>query len=200
MTEIRTFDTGATRNLDVTRDDPEGFLSPIVIDRYSKYMSKNRLQADGSVRDSDNWQKGIPLSAYMKGMWRHFLHLWTRHRGWKVTDPGAAADIEEDLCAIIFNTQGYLFEILREKYAAICKKPAPVGVPGDYSWLQCESQWPDSKHEAHVWTLDGTEYYCSPESPGSREYPWLKCNQWLMRSYEHGEHVWEYEGTLYYCS
>lgn len=113
---IRKFETGATRNVDETRDDPEGFMSPIVIDRFNQYMSKNRHQADGSVRDSDNWQKGIPLEAYIKGLWRHMLHAWSRHRGWKVTDPGAAATLEDDLCAILFNTQGYLHEILKDKY------------------------------------------------------------------------------------
>lgn len=114
--EIRKFDTGATRNIDADREDPEGFLSPIVMDRFCEYMSKHRLQADGSLRESDNWQKGIPLKAYMKGLMRHVKHLWTRHRGFKVTDPKAGVDIEEDLCAIIFNAQGYLHEIIKERY------------------------------------------------------------------------------------
>jgi hypothetical protein len=115
VTEIRKFETGATRSADTTRDDPEGYLSPLVIDRYSQYMTKHRLQPDGSVRDSDNWQKGMPFSSYMKGMWRHFLHLWTRHRGWNVRDPLAAADREEDLCAILFNAQGYLHELIKQR-------------------------------------------------------------------------------------
>lgn len=112
---IRSFDTGATRSSETGRYDPEGFLSPLVIERFCEYMNKNRSQADGSTRDSDNWQKGIPLAAYIKGMWRHFLHLWTRHRGHVVRDPKAAQDIEEDLCAILFNAQGYLHEILKAK-------------------------------------------------------------------------------------
>lgn len=114
-TLLREFDTGATRSLDDLRIDPEGFLSPIVLNRFAEYMNKHRRQADGSVRDSDNWQKGIPLDAYMKGTWRHFLHLWLRHRGFVVTDPKAGVDIEEDLCALLFNVQGYLFEVLKEK-------------------------------------------------------------------------------------
>jgi len=118
VTEARTFDTGATRSADATRDDPEGYLSPLVIDRFNQYMTKHRFQSDGKMRDSDNWQKGMPLSTYIKGLWRHFLHLWTRHRGWAVRDPGAAADSEEDLCAIIFNAQGYLHELLVKKQPA----------------------------------------------------------------------------------
>lgn len=113
MTQVRLFDTGATRSVDATRDDPEGYLSPLVIDRYNQYMTKHRVQPDGSVRDSDNWQRGMPLPSYMKGLWRHFLHLWTRHRGWRVNDPLAATSEQEDLCAIIFNAQGYLHELLK---------------------------------------------------------------------------------------
>lgn len=114
---VRSFETGATRSSDAGRYDPEGFLSPIVIERFCEYMNKHRVQPDGSIRASDNWQKGIPKDAYMKGMWRHFLHLWTRHRGFQVMDQNAAADIEEDLCALLFNVQGMLFEVLRERQA-----------------------------------------------------------------------------------
>lgn len=114
--KVREFTSGATRSQDATRYDPEAFLSPIVIERFCEYMNKHRLQPDGSVRDGDNWQKGIPIPTYMKGMWRHFLHLWTRHRNFPVQDKLAAADSEEDLCAIIFNAQGMLFELLRKKY------------------------------------------------------------------------------------
>ena len=113
--KIRTFATGATRSPDAERDDPEGYLSPLALQRYCTYLTKHRVQTDGAVRASDNWQLGIPLAAYMKGMWRHFLHLWLRHRGWPVTDPKAGADIEEDLCAIIFNAQGYLHVLLAAK-------------------------------------------------------------------------------------
>lgn len=113
----RKFATGATRSSDSGRDDPEGYLSPLVIDRFNEYMTKHRVQADGRVRDSDNWQKGMPLATYMKGLWRHVLHLWTRHRGFPVRDPGAAANLEEDLCAIIFNAQGYLHETVKARLA-----------------------------------------------------------------------------------
>jgi hypothetical protein len=107
---MRKFESGATRNIDDDKLDPEGFLSPIVIKRYSEYMHKHRKQADGSLRTSDNWTKGMPKSAYMKSLWRHFLDLWMFHRGYKGRE-----DIEEALCAIMFNTQGYLYEILKEK-------------------------------------------------------------------------------------
>ena len=113
--QARYFDTGATRDSDVGKLDYEGFLSPLVLERYAEYMNAHRMQSDGKLRDSDNWQKGMPLETYMKGAWRHLLHWWTRHRGWQVRDPKAAENIEEDLCALLFNVQGYLYEILSEK-------------------------------------------------------------------------------------
>ena len=112
---VRSFDTGATRSSDAGRYDPEAFLAPICLERFSEYMQANRVQPDGSVRSGDNWQKGIPREAYMKGMTRHFMHLWTRHRGYAVQDPAAAADMEADLCALWFNVQGMLFELLKDK-------------------------------------------------------------------------------------
>jgi hypothetical protein len=112
---VRQFETGATRSPDAGRIDPEGYLSPLVIERYCAYMQKHQIQSDGAVRSSDNWQKGMPRESYMKGLWRHFLHAWTRHRGWKVMDPKAAVDLEEDLCAVLFNAQGYLHELLKER-------------------------------------------------------------------------------------
>jgi hypothetical protein len=112
---MNTFETGATRSEDVVRDDPDGYLSPYFLDRYFKYMTKHRVQADGAVRESDNWQKGIPLERYMKGLWRHFFHMWQRHRGVEVTDPLAADSIEEDMMAMMFNLQGYAHEYLKDQ-------------------------------------------------------------------------------------
>lgn len=124
---VRAFETGATRSADAGRYDPEGFLSPIVIERYCEYMQKHRVQPDGSVRASDNWQKGLSPESYMKGLQRHNLHAWARFRGFSVVDPGAAADLEEDLCAIIFNAQGLLFELLKHRRAADKPTFAPDG-------------------------------------------------------------------------
>lgn len=102
---MRTFDTGATRDTDADKFDYEGFLSPGVLRRFAEYMHKNRIQVDGSLRDSDNWQKGIPQDAYMKSAWRHFMEWWAAHRN-GFTD-------EEALCALLFNVMGYLHEALK---------------------------------------------------------------------------------------
>jgi hypothetical protein len=114
--EMRKFDSGATRNVDTDKIDPEGFLSPEVETRFFEYMQEHRLQADGTLRDSDNWQRGIPTSAYMKSMWRHFLDVWRIYRGLK---PVYSKDIEDALCALKFNVNGFLLEALKRKRQAI---------------------------------------------------------------------------------
>jgi len=114
--EIRQFNTGATRNLDNNKLDYEGFLSPLVLEEFAKYMHAHRKQKDGTIRDSDNWQKGIPKEVYMKSMFRHFMDFWKMHRGNISINPDNSLPCtkEELLCAIMFNVQGYLHELLKE--------------------------------------------------------------------------------------
>ena len=107
---MREFMTGATRDTDVSKYDYEGFLSPLVLVRYGQYMDKHRVQADGKLRDSDNWQRGIPLDAYIKSAWRHFMDVWMEHRG-----QPSREGLEDALCALMFNVMGYLHETLRKR-------------------------------------------------------------------------------------
>ncbi len=112
---LRQFSSGATRNPDTNKPDLEGFISPLVVEEFGRYMHEHRLQADGTLRSSDNWQKGIPLEAYMKSMWRHFLHVWLLHRGHEATDydTGEPVSLQDALCGLLFNVQGYLLETLK---------------------------------------------------------------------------------------
>ena len=79
-------------------------------------MHKNRLQSDGKMRDSDNWQNGFGFPVLMKSMWRHLKDSWTIHRGHEVIriEKGETVkiDLEEALCGLMFNTMGYLHEHL----------------------------------------------------------------------------------------
>lgn len=102
---MRKFESGATRNSDESKLDFEGFLSPTALEHFAEYMNKNRVQADGNIRDSDNWQKGIPLDSYMKSMFRHFFDVWKAHRGLETPE-----DMITNLSALMFNVQGYLHE------------------------------------------------------------------------------------------
>ena len=116
MAEMRQFETGATRNIDVNKFDYEGFLSPLVIEEYGRFMHQHRLQADGKLRDSDNWQKGIPLAAYMKSMWRHFMNVWKYHRGYPIyNENGDPVTFYEEIMALLFNVQGYAHEVLKRR-------------------------------------------------------------------------------------
>ena len=101
---MRKFETGATRDDDKDKLDFEGFFSPPVLQEFAHYMHKHRKQADGSLRASDNWQKGIPRIDYMKSGWRHFFDWWVGHRN---DEPDMEA-----ACALMFNLQGYMHEVL----------------------------------------------------------------------------------------
>ena len=110
--QARQFPTGATRSDDTLKPDYEGYLSPLVIERFGQYMLQHSYAGQ---RTSDNWQKGIPQAAYIKSAWRHFLVWWAGHRG------QTTLDIEEALCGLLFNTMGYLHERLKAKQ---CSPPA----------------------------------------------------------------------------
>jgi hypothetical protein len=110
---MRTFNTGATRDTDEGKLDFEGFLSPRALEMYAIYMNKNRVQSDGSVRKSDNWQKGIPRSVYMKSAFRHFFDMWKEHRGIPTPDGMIAA-----LCGLLFNVMGYMHELSKDDQSA----------------------------------------------------------------------------------
>ncbi len=124
-TKMREFDSGATRSDDKDKLDFEGFLSPQVLFRYAQYLHKHRVQADGKLRDSDNWQKGMPISTYMKSKFRHFMDTWQSYR--KIHDDNlsdtaiilSSDEIEISLCAELFNTMGFLHEILKLKSKTI---------------------------------------------------------------------------------
>lgn len=110
--EMRQFETGATRNVDATKPDYEGFLSPLTLLAFARYMNKNRVQADGKLRDSDNWQKGIPLNSYMKSLLRHVMDMWLHHRGY----PGRASEsLDDALAGVLFNVAGYTHETEKAK-------------------------------------------------------------------------------------
>ena len=110
---IRKFETGATRDTDAGKPDYEGFLSPVVLERYGEYMNKHRVQSDGSLRASDNWQAHFGadhFSVCMKSLLRHVMDLWKEHRGL-----GSRDGIEDALMAVLFNTMAYADKYLKDK-------------------------------------------------------------------------------------
>ncbi len=113
--EIRKFDSGATRDTSEGKLDYRKALSPIVLQRYVQYLGAHRKQPDGSMRDFDNWKKGIPIEAYFEGLGRHDMAVWLLHDGFPAEDNHGPVSLEDTLCAIIFNSSGWLHEILKER-------------------------------------------------------------------------------------
>ena len=107
---IRTFATGATHDTDINKFDYDGFLCPLVLERYAEYMHANRKMADGSMRGSDNWKAGIPQDVYRKSGWRHFFSFW------KHCLIGDKADAMRDACALLFNIMGWMHEELKHDH------------------------------------------------------------------------------------
>ncbi len=108
---MRKFESGATRDSDDSKPDYEGFFSPLVLVRYGEYMQQHQVQADGNVRASDNWQKGMPLAAYLKSAFRHFMDWWQAHRH----EGHNRVALQDALCALLFNVMGYLHVLLCEE-------------------------------------------------------------------------------------
>ncbi len=102
----RVFKGGAYRDQDETKLDFVKGLSPEVLERYLEYLSSTRLQSNGNMRDWDNWKSGIPKEVYLSSLYRHVHAVWKNFK---------KGDLEEELCAVIFNSMGLLFEILKEK-------------------------------------------------------------------------------------
>ena len=107
---VRIFDTGATRSPQAEKLCYDRFLSPLVLKRYAEYMHGHRKQTDGTLRDPDNWQKGIPQASYMDSMARHEMDVWLHQSGFSCE---ATEDLETALCGLMFNAMGMLFEVLR---------------------------------------------------------------------------------------
>jgi hypothetical protein len=112
---MRTFETGATRDTDKSKPDYDGFLSELVIPRFAEYMTKHRYQADGNIRSSDNWKKGVPKECYIKSLFRHFIDLWRSYKGITIYNNGDIVSTEDLACACLFNIQGFLHEYLKQK-------------------------------------------------------------------------------------
>ena len=117
---MREYTTGATRGDDDTKPHYEGYLSPVVLWRFGQYMKQHQRQEDGELRKADNWQQGMPIDDYMDSLLRHQMHVWLRHRGHGNVVPMDEAELEksdnqlllDDLCAMLFNTMGYMHELL----------------------------------------------------------------------------------------
>lgn len=114
---MRTFETGATRNNDPERVEWVKMLSLPAMFEYAKYMRAHRQQADGNLREYDNWKGmngrgGFPLNDVVESLMRHTLDLAALDAG---VEPMRECDKKEACCAIIFNAMSYLHTILAKE-------------------------------------------------------------------------------------
>lgn len=107
--KMRQFATGATRDIDTSKYDYEAFLSPMVIEAYAAYMHENRQTNDGTFRDGDNWQKGIPLPVYGSSGMRH-VHEWHK----VLRDVPVEAGELGAVGGILFNVMGWMHETMKK--------------------------------------------------------------------------------------
>jgi hypothetical protein len=115
------FQTGATRSTDTGKVDYEGHLNPEVLALFGEYMNRCKVQRDGKIRTSDNWQSGIPVFRYVKSFVRHSFEFWRMWRGVKVVnvDTDQYFTVQDVLCAIMFNVMGILYELNRNDPAML---------------------------------------------------------------------------------
>lgn len=149
---MREFETGATRDTADGKPELAKYLSPLVIKRFGEYMLKHQIQPDGQKRTGDNWKKGMPLDSYLDSGFRHFLDWWLIHDGHEGRE-----DIETALCALLFNVQGYLHEILKSQIAtSSADNPPPVFTEAQLKLMK------DGNHTLVLTASDGKVYRVAP--------------------------------------
>lgn len=114
---VRLFDTGATRSPLGDKLQYEGYLNPLVLKRYAEYMQKHQTQSDGTRRSADNWQKNIDIESLCDSKVRHDMDSWLYFRGYSSE---ASEEIEDTLCACIFNTMAILKQVLEKRGRGKC--------------------------------------------------------------------------------
>lgn len=106
---MREFVSGATRDTDNTKPDPEGCFHPLVLKAVSDYMAKHSYLPNGTRRAADNWMKGMPRAVWRKSLERHWLDVKLHDKSFS---DQAREPMIDALCAVIFNAQGRLLEEL----------------------------------------------------------------------------------------
>lgn len=105
---IVTSESGVVRSNDADKLDYEGFVSPLVLEAFAKYMHVNRIQPDGKLRASDNWQGGLEYERWVKSSYRHYIDFLKVHDGVPVEEGELAA-----ASGVLFNIMGWMLDKIR---------------------------------------------------------------------------------------
>jgi hypothetical protein len=137
-TQIRVLKSGALRDTDNGKFEYLGFMEPYNDYSFAKFMHKHRLLPDGTMRASNNWQKGFGREVTIQSLVRHVEDLKLLYTGYFVYEfrEGGKAerivlrkklkklpknykeiDVEECCNAIRFNVEAFKKEYLAEKEA-----------------------------------------------------------------------------------
>lgn len=101
----RTFDTGAIRDNDDSKEDYIETISWIAMKRYAQYMTGKK-----SKYGSGNFKKGIPVESYEQSLVRHLQkYLANKYEGSNVEPE------EDHVAAMRFNIDGIMHEEGRNK-------------------------------------------------------------------------------------
>lgn len=113
----RVFETGAIRDVNTTKVNVMGHISPLVTKFYTEYLHECRKLQDGTLRDAENWKLGMPEQVWLESFVRHTEDVKLIADGFP--DAAHTPDMKKALCAVLFNAQGLLYQILvRERAAA----------------------------------------------------------------------------------
>jgi len=98
--KVRTFATGAIRDVDNTKEDYVETISWRALRRFAEYMTAKKAKYGAG-----NFKKGIPISSYEQSLLRHVnKYIENKYEG------GTVEVNEDHLSAMVFNIFGIMHE------------------------------------------------------------------------------------------
>jgi len=110
----RVFKSGANRNSAEGKLEYFGFNNPLVDLSFAKYMHHHRHLEDGTMRDSDNWQKGFPSRVIIESLSRHIQDVKLIYAGYKVIENNKEVTLEEAINGAKFNLNALMLDLLKD--------------------------------------------------------------------------------------
>lgn len=96
--KVRTFESGAIRDNDTSKEDYIETISWTAFKRYAQYMTSKKVKYGAG-----NFKKGIPIESYEQSLVRHLQkYLSNKYEG------GTIEKEEDHLSAMLFNIFGIM--------------------------------------------------------------------------------------------